>query len=152
VRVNQVNEASSCKHGQSKREQSQETRDFISWFSQVTLAYFHVVASQWTRVALNPFQVIQWSTWIPRLFFLISFSRLRGISTSWSLSPLQDWSQRTHKIKVGKSNAHKTQKRSTPTHTSEELSSNDTHGVLESNGAQISNTTKRMRGSIVWMP
>jgi hypothetical protein len=31
------------------------------------------VASQWTRVALNPFQVIQWSTWIPRLFFLISF-------------------------------------------------------------------------------
>jgi hypothetical protein len=23
------------------------------------LAYFHVVASQWTRVALNPFQVIQ---------------------------------------------------------------------------------------------
>jgi hypothetical protein len=32
---------------------------FISWFGQVTLAYFHVVASQWTRVALNPFQVIQ---------------------------------------------------------------------------------------------
>jgi hypothetical protein len=31
-------------------------------FGQVTLAYFHVVASQWTRVALNPFQVIQWST------------------------------------------------------------------------------------------
>jgi hypothetical protein len=25
----------------------------------ITLAYFHVVASQWTRVALNPFQVIQ---------------------------------------------------------------------------------------------
>jgi hypothetical protein len=32
---------------------------FIPWFGQVTLAYFHVVASQWTRVALNPFQVIQ---------------------------------------------------------------------------------------------
>jgi hypothetical protein len=28
-------------------------------FGQVTLAYFHVVASQWTRVALNPFKVIQ---------------------------------------------------------------------------------------------
>jgi hypothetical protein len=25
----------------------------------ITLAYFHVVASQWTRVALKPFQVIQ---------------------------------------------------------------------------------------------
>jgi hypothetical protein len=38
------------------------TRDtmFLSlWFGQVTLAYFHVVASQWTRVALNLFQVIQ---------------------------------------------------------------------------------------------
>jgi hypothetical protein len=43
---------------QSQRRQH-ETRDFILWFDQVTLAYFHVVASQWTRVALNPFQVIQ---------------------------------------------------------------------------------------------
>jgi hypothetical protein len=32
---------------------------FIPWFGQVTLAYFHVVASQWARVALNPFQVIR---------------------------------------------------------------------------------------------
>jgi hypothetical protein len=59
VRVNQVYEASSCEHKQSRREQSQETHDFIPWFGQVTLAYFHVVASQWTRVALNPSQVIQ---------------------------------------------------------------------------------------------
>jgi hypothetical protein len=46
VRVNQVNGTSSCEHRQSKKEQSQETHDFISWFGQVTLAYFHVVASQ----------------------------------------------------------------------------------------------------------
>jgi hypothetical protein len=52
-------ETSYCEHRQSKKEQSQETRDFIPWFGQVTLAYFHIVASQWTRVALNPFQVIQ---------------------------------------------------------------------------------------------
>jgi hypothetical protein len=32
---------------------------FISWFGQVTLVYFHVVAYQWTRVALNLFQAIQ---------------------------------------------------------------------------------------------
>jgi hypothetical protein len=38
---------------------TQETHDFIPWFGQVTLAYFHIVASQWTRVALNPFQVIR---------------------------------------------------------------------------------------------
>jgi hypothetical protein len=31
---------------------------FIPWFGQVTLAYFHVVVSQWTRVVLNLFQVI----------------------------------------------------------------------------------------------
>jgi hypothetical protein len=99
-------ETSSCEHRQSKRKQSQETHNFIPWFSQVTLAYFHVVASQWTRVALNPFQVIQWLTWIPRLFLLFYFSRLRGISTSWSLSPLQQRSQWKHKSKVG-SNTHK---------------------------------------------
>jgi hypothetical protein len=72
----------------------------------ITLAYLHVVASHWTRVALNPFQVIQWSTWIPQLFFAYIFSRLRGISASWSLSPLQQRSQCKHKSKVG-SNAHK---------------------------------------------
>jgi hypothetical protein len=48
------------------------------------------------------------------------FSRLRGISTSWSLSPLQDSSQRKHKSKVGKQH---TQIRSTRTHTSQDLSS-----------------------------
>jgi hypothetical protein len=51
-------EASSCEQN-NHRESTQEIRDFIPWFDQVTLAYFHVVASQWTRVALNPFQVIQ---------------------------------------------------------------------------------------------
>jgi hypothetical protein len=30
----------------------------VVWPS-ITLAYLHVVASQWTRVALNPFQVIR---------------------------------------------------------------------------------------------
>jgi hypothetical protein len=38
----------------------------------------HVVASQWTRVALNPFQVIQKSTWIPwcfSFFHYIPFAR-----------------------------------------------------------------------------
>jgi hypothetical protein len=43
----------------NKKESTQDTHDFIPWFGQVTLAYFHVVAFQWTRVALNPFQVIQ---------------------------------------------------------------------------------------------
>jgi hypothetical protein len=41
-----------------REEQYTRHAVFIPWFGQVTLAYFHVVASQWTRVALNPFQVI----------------------------------------------------------------------------------------------
>jgi hypothetical protein len=102
VRLNQV----AIKWALEKKSitEKSNTRDtvFIPWFGQVTLAYFHVVASQWTRVALNPFQVIQWSTWIPRSFSLEFFSHLRGISTSWSLSPLQCWSQEKHKSKGGK--------------------------------------------------
>jgi hypothetical protein len=40
------------------------------------------------------------------IFFLISFPVYEEISTIWSLSPLQDWSQRKHKSKVV-SNTHK---------------------------------------------
>jgi hypothetical protein len=100
---------------------------FIPWFGQVILAYFHVVVSQWTRVALNPFQAIQWSTWIPRSFPLEYSSRLRGISTIWSLSPFQLRSQRRHESKVGESNTRKTQVCNTTTHTREKVSTQTQH-------------------------
>jgi hypothetical protein len=38
------------------------TRDAVVYpvvWPSITLAYLHVVASQWTRVTLNPFQVIR---------------------------------------------------------------------------------------------
>jgi hypothetical protein len=92
----------------------------------ITLPYFHVVASQWTKVALNPFQVIQWSTWIPRSFCLVFFSRLRGISTSWSLSPLQNRSQRSTRVREGKQRTQDSN-RSKHTHTSEEVSTQTRH-------------------------
>jgi hypothetical protein len=47
-----------CEQNNHKKQHTRHTI-FIPWFGQVTLAYFHVVASQWTRVALNPFQAIQ---------------------------------------------------------------------------------------------
>ena len=125
---------------------------FIPWFGQVTLAYFHVVASQWTRVALNPFQAIQWSTWIPQLSSLWYFSRLRGISTSWSLSPLQYWSQRKHEVRLGRAIHTRLKYAAHPRTQVKTQAQMITRGVLDSNGAQISNTTKRMRGSRVWMP
>jgi hypothetical protein len=106
---------------------------FIPWFGQVILAYFHVVASQWTRVALNPFQVIQWSTWIPRFFLSLSFSRLRAISTTWSLSPLQWWSQKMYWSKGGESNTHKTQITAQSCTQVATWAQNTTHGVHNSN-------------------
>jgi hypothetical protein len=51
--------ASSCESQQLHKEQSQETRELSRGSTSTTLVYLHVVASQWTRVALNPFQVIQ---------------------------------------------------------------------------------------------
>jgi hypothetical protein len=51
--------ASSCESQQSHKKQSQETRELSRGSTSTTLVYLHVVASQWTRVALNPFQVIQ---------------------------------------------------------------------------------------------
>jgi hypothetical protein len=51
-----------------------------------------------------------------------TLSCLRGISTTWSLSPLQRCSQRAQS-KGGMSNAHKTQNHSTNTHPSRNKSS-----------------------------
>jgi hypothetical protein len=95
----------------------------------------------------DPMINLNTTTFLPYLFFLFArnLHKLEPLALTRLITKM-------HKSKVGKSNTHKTQKRSTPTHTSENLSSNDTQGVLDSNGAQISNTTKRMRGSRVWMP
>jgi hypothetical protein len=46
---------------------------------------------------------------------------LRGISTTWSLSPLQLMITKKHGSKGGKSNTHKTQSTSTITHTKPQL-------------------------------
>jgi hypothetical protein len=54
--------------------------------------------------------------------------------------------------KVGKRNTHKTQIIAHPRTQVKTRAQMTTQGVLDSNGAQISNITKRMRGSRVWMP
>jgi hypothetical protein len=55
--------------------------------------------------------------------FHFTISRLRGISTTWSLSPLQFDVHKEARSKDGMSNAHKTQYQSTNTHTSHNTSS-----------------------------
>jgi hypothetical protein len=86
----------------TERSNTRDTRFFIPWFDQITLAYFHVVASQWTRVALNHFQVIQWSTWIPRLSFLV-FSLVCEESPQLGASrPYNDYHKRSTEVREGR--------------------------------------------------
>jgi hypothetical protein len=54
-------------------------------------------------------------------FCLVFFSRLRGISTSWSLSPLQYRSQRSTRVREGKQRTQGSNL-SKHTHTNEEVS------------------------------
>ena len=60
--------------------------------------------------------MINLNTTVFLLFFLQS--RLRGISTTWSLSPLQKMFTENHGAREGMSNAHKTSKDQSNTHTS----------------------------------
>ena len=55
--------------------------------------------------------------------FHFTISRLRGISTTWSLSPLHFEVHKEARSKGGMSNAHKTRNQSTNTHTSHNKSS-----------------------------
>jgi hypothetical protein len=60
VRLNQVAIARALE--KKTIAEKSDTRDMVFYpvvRASITLAYFHVVASQWTRVALNHFQVIQ---------------------------------------------------------------------------------------------
>jgi hypothetical protein len=43
----------------TKKDNTRDTVVYPVVRPSITLAYLHVVASQWTRVAFNPFQVIQ---------------------------------------------------------------------------------------------
>jgi hypothetical protein len=73
-----------------------------------------------------------------------TISRLRGISTTWSLSPLHLMFTNKHVSKDGMSNAHKTQNQSTTTHTSHNSSSQ--HNPRSS---LVAITKNRMRGIVV---
>jgi hypothetical protein len=59
-----------------------------------------------SSIALNPSQVIQRSNLVPQLSSFSQVFPLWGISTNWSLSPLQDWSQLNYKNKGGNETTH----------------------------------------------
>jgi hypothetical protein len=59
VQYNQVAiERALVNHNNHKKDNTRDTMVYPVVRPSITLAYLHVVASQWTRVALNPFQVI----------------------------------------------------------------------------------------------
>jgi hypothetical protein len=81
------------------------------------------------------------------IFPLEYCSRLRGISTNWSLSPLQRRSQRKHRVRLGEATHARLKYAAHPRTQVKTRTQMTTQGVRDSNGAQFSNTTKRMRGS-----
>jgi hypothetical protein len=120
---------------------------FIPWFGQVILVHFHVVASQWTRVALNTFQAIQWSTWIPWCFYLwVFFPFARNLHKLEPLALTKLWSQRKHKSKDGKATHARLKSAAQPRTQAKTWARNTTQGVRDSNGAQITNTANQMHG------
>jgi hypothetical protein len=84
----------------------------------------HVVVSQRTRVALNPFQAVQRPTWIPRCFaFTLLYPACEESPQLGASRPYNLMFTKKHRSKDGMSNAHKTQNQSTNTHTSHNSSS-----------------------------
>jgi hypothetical protein len=78
------------------------------------------------------------------VFLPFTISRLRGISTTWSLSPLQKMITNEHGSKDGMINTHKSTAIRTHTH-DQDLSSNEYHKVLtrtELKSLRLSNECK----------
>jgi hypothetical protein len=83
------------------RIKTTDTVIFIPWFGQVEhlpSPRCGVPTDEGCTQPLPGDPMIHLNTTV---LFISSLSPLWGISTSWSLSPLQDWSQWNHKSKVG---------------------------------------------------
>jgi hypothetical protein len=113
VLVNQVYEPSSCEHKQSQRRATQETHNFypvVRPSNTCPLPRCGVPMDEGCTQTLSSDPMINLNTTV---FSFEIFSRLRGISTSWSLSPLQSFDHKKHKSKGGKA----THTRFNPQHT-----------------------------------
>jgi hypothetical protein len=78
-----------------------DTVIFIPWFGQVEHLPSPRCGVQTDEGCTQPLSSDPMIHLNTTVFFISSLSPLWGISTSWSLSPLQDWSQCNHKSKVG---------------------------------------------------
>jgi hypothetical protein len=115
--------------------------DFIPLFGRWLL---HIVVTSFGQ-GLHSIP-LKWSKDQTGVQQLSSFSQvfpLWGISTSWSLSPLQDWSQIGHKSKRGNRTTHTRQTCSdSRTHTMREKSTKTTQRSYSSKQVPKSQSTK----------
>jgi hypothetical protein len=94
--------------------------DFIPWFGQCLL---HVVVTSFGQgLHSTPLKWSKDQTWVPRFSSLSQVFPLWGISTSWSLSPLHNWSQVNHKSKAERESTTRDKLVATHAHKSREKS------------------------------
>ena len=107
----------------------------------------HVVASQRTRVAINPSQAVQQPTWIPRYFALLYYIPLaRNLHNLEPLALTIWWSQRSTEVRVGKATHTRHKNRATTRTQVATRALNTTRRVHYSNGALVAITKNQMRG------
>jgi hypothetical protein len=94
----------------TKRDNTKDTVIYPVVRPSITLAYSTLWRPNGRGLHSTPFK---WSNDLLEyhdVFLSFTFSRLRGISTTWSLSPLQLMITKKHESKGGENNTHKTQK------------------------------------------
>jgi hypothetical protein len=122
VRVNQVVKKRALANTNNHREEQHKRHGVLSCgsakYNTCVLPRCGVPMDEGCTQPLSSDPMINLNT---TAFCLVFFSRLRGISTSWSLSPLQYRSQRSTRVREEKQRTQDSN-RSKHTHTSEEVS------------------------------
>ena len=106
----------------------------------------HVVVSNGRGLHSTPLKRSKDPLEYHSVLLCFTISRLRGISTTWSLSPLHFDVHKEARSKGGMSNAHKTQNQSTIRTQVTTRALNTTQRVLYSNGALVAITKNQMCG------
>jgi hypothetical protein len=124
VRVNQVAMKRSLANKTITEEQHKRHTIFIPWFGQVTLDYFHVVASQLDEGCTQPLSSDPMINLNTTVFSLLSILPICEESPQVGASrPYNIDHKESTRVRMWESNTRKTQICSTPTHTSQDLSS-----------------------------
>jgi hypothetical protein len=112
------------KHNNHKRSTQRGTMVYLVVRPSPTLAYSTLWRPNGRGLHSTPFKRSKDQLEYHGIFLPFTISRLQGISTTWSLSPLQKMITNEHGSKDGMSNTHKSTTIRTHTH-GQDLSSNE---------------------------